>query len=483
MADNYVTNAGVGGSTFAADDVTGVLYPRTKIALGGDGAASGDMASGAGAVAATVPRVTLASDDPAVTALQLIDNCIAGSEAQVDIVGSLPAGTNAIGKLAANTGVTIGAVEVAAAQTLAAVTAITNVVHVDDNGGALTVDGAVTANAGTNLNTSALALEAGGNLAASATSLALIDNAVSGAGFNVTQLGGAAVPIGAGLEATAVRVTLATDSTGAVSVNAGTNLNTSALALEAGGNLAAAATSLGLLDNAVSGAGFNVTQLGGAAVPIGAGTEAAAVRVTLATDSTGVVTVDDGGGALTVDGTVSLSGNLPDTATGDLAAIKTAVEVLDNCISGTEAQVDVVAALPAGTNLLGKVSSGVDGTNLYDGTTALTIKRASGVATAENANTMIAAVADKKIRVLALSLIATSATLVTAYVYNGDYMLLGNATNMITLDMDGGSGPAGLVLPWNPGGWFQTDTANEALAIDLSAAQPVIWAVTYVEVA
>ena len=35
-------------------------------------------------------------------------------------------------------------VEIAAAQTLAAVTAITNVVHVDDNAGALTVDGAVT---------------------------------------------------------------------------------------------------------------------------------------------------------------------------------------------------------------------------------------------------------------------------------------------------------------------------------------------------
>ena len=36
-------------------------------------------------------------------------------------------------------------VDIAAAQTLAAVTAITNVVHVDDNAGALTVDGVVTA--------------------------------------------------------------------------------------------------------------------------------------------------------------------------------------------------------------------------------------------------------------------------------------------------------------------------------------------------
>jgi len=37
---------------------------------------------------------------------------------------------------------------------------ITNVVHVDDNSGSITVDGAVTVNAGTNLNTSALALDA-----------------------------------------------------------------------------------------------------------------------------------------------------------------------------------------------------------------------------------------------------------------------------------------------------------------------------------
>jgi hypothetical protein len=70
------------------------------------------IAAGAGAVGVTVPRVTLASDDPAVTALQLLDNAISGSEMQVDVVGSLPAGTNAIGKLAANSGVDIGDVDV-----------------------------------------------------------------------------------------------------------------------------------------------------------------------------------------------------------------------------------------------------------------------------------------------------------------------------------------------------------------------------------
>lgn len=38
--------------------------------------------------------------------------CVGGTEVQVDVVGSLPAGTNAIGKLAANSGVDIGDVDV-----------------------------------------------------------------------------------------------------------------------------------------------------------------------------------------------------------------------------------------------------------------------------------------------------------------------------------------------------------------------------------
>lgn len=54
-----------------------------------------------------------------------------------------------------------------------------------------------------------------------------------------------------------------------------------------------AVTALQLIDNAVSGAGFNITQLGGAAVPVGAGTEAAAIRVTLPTDGTGLVTTKE----------------------------------------------------------------------------------------------------------------------------------------------------------------------------------------------
>lgn len=57
------------------------------------------VAAGAGSVGATTQRMTLASDDPAVVSLQIIDNCISGNEAQVDVVGALPAGTNTIGNV------------------------------------------------------------------------------------------------------------------------------------------------------------------------------------------------------------------------------------------------------------------------------------------------------------------------------------------------------------------------------------------------
>lgn len=43
MADNITANPGAGGATLASDDVAGVQFPRTKIALGIDGAYDGDV--------------------------------------------------------------------------------------------------------------------------------------------------------------------------------------------------------------------------------------------------------------------------------------------------------------------------------------------------------------------------------------------------------------------------------------------------------
>ena len=40
MADNYVANAGSGGSTFASDDISSVHHPRVKFEWGADGTAN-----------------------------------------------------------------------------------------------------------------------------------------------------------------------------------------------------------------------------------------------------------------------------------------------------------------------------------------------------------------------------------------------------------------------------------------------------------
>jgi hypothetical protein len=75
MADNVAVTPG-SGDTIAADDIAGVKHQRVKVSVGVDGVAA-DMTSGAGAVSAATPRVTLASDDPTVTALATVNTSLA----------------------------------------------------------------------------------------------------------------------------------------------------------------------------------------------------------------------------------------------------------------------------------------------------------------------------------------------------------------------------------------------------------------------
>lgn len=72
MSDNTTLNAGSGGDTIASDDIGGVKHQRVKLSLGADGSAT-DALGGAGAVTSGVQRVTLASDDPAVTDLAALE--------------------------------------------------------------------------------------------------------------------------------------------------------------------------------------------------------------------------------------------------------------------------------------------------------------------------------------------------------------------------------------------------------------------------
>lgn len=327
MADNLTLNAGSGGATLATDEISSVHHQLVKVEFG--------VADSATLVSSSNP---LPSDpsDRAARDCGKIDVAALDQYTPVDIDSG--AGTvNAVP-------VTIG-VSASGGAFITGDAANGLDVDVTRVSGTVTISGTVTANAGTNLNTSTLALEAGGNLAAAATSLAVLDDwdETDRAKVNLI-VGQAGIAAGAGaVGATVPRMTLASDDP--------------------------AVTALQLIDNAVSGAGFNVTQLAGAAVPIGAGTEAAALRVTLATDSTGVVSVDDNGATLTVDGTVAVSavsGALP-AGTNLLGKVgidqvtANANEVVVK--SGTlTAVTSITNALPAGTNAIGKLAanSGVD---------------------------------------------------------------------------------------------------------------------------
>lgn len=70
---------------------------------------------------------------------------------------------------------------------------------------------------------------------------------------------------------------------------------------------------------------------------VGGGTEAAAQRVTIASDSTGVLSVDDNGGNLSID-----DGGNSITVDGTVAVTNAGLTALNGAIAGTEVQVDVL---------------------------------------------------------------------------------------------------------------------------------------------
>lgn len=140
MADNVTANSGSGGATFATDDIGSVHFPRTKLIHGADGTNDGDVST-----ANPLPVELTDNNNAAVanigaikTAVEIMDDwdetnrCavnpisgqagVAGGSGTVGATTqrvtlatdvALPAGTNAIGKLAANDGVDIGNVDVA----------------------------------------------------------------------------------------------------------------------------------------------------------------------------------------------------------------------------------------------------------------------------------------------------------------------------------------------------------------------------------
>ena len=202
VADNTTLNAGTGGDTIASDDIAGVKHQRVKVSLGADGAAvdaigiSNGLDSAGTGVQATGLMGQL--DDVATGAVT--ENQFAPvrvSSRRALLVEGVASGTDINVLASANSGVDIGDVTVNNAAGASAV-------NVQDGGNSLTVDNATLS------------------------------------------------VVGGGVEATALRVTVATDSTGVLSVDD----NGGALTVDNGGTFVTqvngdALTALQLIDNLV----------------------------------------------------------------------------------------------------------------------------------------------------------------------------------------------------------------------------------------
>lgn len=451
MADNVQLSAGsADGAVFATDDIGGVNYE--KIIVGWNIAETWDQPDlGAGAVDTRTQRVTLASDDPAVTDLAAIEV----------LLGTIDTDTSDM-----------------------------------------------------------------------ASSLGSLDNAVDGNYLNVNvNMAGTDAQAGEGaITASTQRVTIATDDDGVAHLNtiAGdttsldgkvTACDTTAVQIASG-----TITAVTAISNELPAGTQNIGDVDVVTVPAplsttGGGTEAAALRVTVATDSTGVLSVDDNGSSLTVDTTGTAGLEVVQDTAADLnvteasaADILTKVDVMDDWDDGSDhceivdantatlgtttysegttkgpvvgaVRNDDLATLADTDNEAAPLQVNSEGA-LYVCDAAAEVKRSSGVAAGSGADTMVAAVASRYIRVLALGLFATSTTTNNVYVDNDDNDLLFNAANPLplSLDADGDTVP-GFVLPYNPGGWFQTDAVNEAVTLTSDAAQDIAWTITYIEVA
>lgn len=379
-----------------------------------------------------------------------IAGAVSGTEMQVDIVGSLPAGSNAIGKLSANSGVDIGDVDVTSVipgtgatnlgkaidtATGATDTGVLTLATRDDalstltpaegdnvqlrtdstgalwvkNSGTVTVDGSAVTQPVSNAGLTELAAAINANkvdvnivssdVATGGTS------AVDDADFTATSTSG--TPAMGVYESTPTNVT--DGDMGIVGITTGRRLKTSATidtALPAGTNAigklsANSGVDIGDVDVTSISAGDNTIGR----MKLTDGTTVATVRELGTNDALNVAMVDGSGNQITsfgggteytedvatanpivgkaimierddalttvtpVEGdNIGLRGTAEgalwtqdfnsDAILADTTAIKTAVEILDNAIAGSEMQVDIVSsALPTGASTLAEQQS------------------------------------------------------------------------------------------------------------------------------
>lgn len=349
----------------------------------------------------------------ALTALQLIDDTITAQgtalgTTKTSLVGAsvtTAAPTFTTGQINQLSMTTSGGLRVDLGATSANATAL----KVDGSAVTQPVSGSVTANAGTNLNTSLLALESGGNLAGIATSTALIDDTITAQGTALgttkTSLVGGSVTTAAPTFTTGQINQLSLTTSGALRVDLGaTGANATAVKVDGSavtqpvsGTVAVSGTvpvsnaGTFAVQAAQSGT-WNVTNVSGTvSLPTGASTLAeqqtqttslqliddaivaddaaftpAATKVAMTGfffDDVSPDSVNEGdAGAARMSANRNIYTTLRDAAGNERGANVSAGNALLVDGSATTQPISMANALPAGTNAIGKLAanSGVD---------------------------------------------------------------------------------------------------------------------------
>ena len=433
MADDVILNPGVGGSTVATDDIGGRHFQAVKLTLGGDGTNDGYVSSSNPVPtllrAELVDNAAFVDGTSRVVASGFIYDEVAGTALTEDDLAAARITVNRAQVMALEDGVTRGRYVTVTASNALKVDGSAVTQPVSDAGGSLTVDSAQLPAA---LVGGRLDVVVGAALPAGTNNIGDVDVLSVPAPLNL---------VGGGVEAAALRVTLASDSTGVLSVDDnGASLTTDTPQLPAalvggrldvvvGTELPAGTQTIGsvsvvgavdtelpapaaladatanptvptvgsallafngatwdrLRGDTTNGVDVDVTRLPSLpagtnnigdvdvlTVPAplnvtGGGVEASALRVTLASDSTGVISVDDNGASITVDAPVGTPLNVQigdgtrtatvrDTGTSDalnVAVVDASGNQITGFGGGTQYTVDEVApAAPTGTTIL-----------------------------------------------------------------------------------------------------------------------------------
>lgn len=275
-----------------ASDSTGVLSIDDNggsITVDGTVGISGTVTVGSHAVT-NAGTFVVQVDGDALTALQLIDDAV-----YTNSTGTPSKGLAVMGSDGTNP------------QLLSTTTG--GHLHIHDGGNSITVDGTVAISGSVTVGSHAVTNAGTFAVQVDGTALTRLTDIETNTDFGAV--------VGGGAEATALRVTIANDSTGVVSIDDGGG------SLTVDGTVGISGT-VTVGSHAVTNVGTFAVQVDGTALTrltdietntdslavVGGGTEATALRVTIANDSTGVVSIDDNGGSITVDGTVAVSGTV-----------------------------------------------------------------------------------------------------------------------------------------------------------------------------